>query len=87
MAPKRSLKQLMDEGNFTVRSLADESGLHENTVRRAVKSSDQARLNTTSATAIAGVFGKSVGEINWHSDLANKGRPAGSGGRYTRRSD
>ena len=87
MAPKRSLKQLMDERNFNIRRLADESGLHENTVRRAVKSSDQARLNTTSATVIAGVFGKSVGEINWHSDLANKGRPALSGGRYTRRSD
>ncbi|MBC7459394.1 helix-turn-helix transcriptional regulator [Candidatus Saccharibacteria bacterium] len=87
MAPKHSLTQMMDEANLTVRSLANKSGLSEPTVRRAVRGDEQARLNTTSATAIAEVFDSPVGEINWPGGLANSGRPARSGGRYTRRSD
>ena len=87
MAPKHSLTQMMDEANLTVRSLANRSGLSEPTVRRAVRGDEQARLNTTSATAIAEVFDSPVGEINWPGGLANSGRPARSGGRYTRRSD
>lgn len=77
---------MMDEANLTVRSLANRSGLSEPTVRRAVRGDEQARLNTTSATAIAEVFDSPVGEINWPGGLANSGRPARSGGRYTRRS-
>ena len=86
MAPKRSLTQLMNESHLTIAGLADRSGLSEPTVRRAVRGDTQARLNTTSATAIAEVFGSPVGEINWPGGLANIGRPARSGGRYTRRS-
>ena len=87
MAPKHSLPQLMNEANLTISSLAEKSGLCENTVRRAMQSSDQARLNTTSATAIAEALDSPVGEINWRGGLANTGRPARSGGKYTRRSD
>ncbi len=87
MAPKRSLTQLMNEAGLTIGGLADKSGLSKPTVKRAVRGDDQARLNTTSATAIAEVFDSPVGEINWPGGLANRGRPARSGGTYTRRTD
>lgn len=86
MAQKRSLLQLMNEANLTISSLADKSGLSKPTVRRAVRGDEQARLNTTSATEIARALGSKVGEINWPGGLANEGRPARSGGTYTRRS-
>lgn len=87
MAPKHSLTQLMNKAGLTVGNLAEKSGLSEPTVRRALRGDDQARLNTTSATAIAEVLGSPVGEINWPGGLANSGRPARSGGSYARRSD
>ena len=87
MAPKRSLPQLMKEANLTVSSLAERSGLSKPTVQRAVRGDKQARLNTTSATAIAEALDSLVGDINWVGGLANDGRPAGSGGKYTSRSD
>jgi len=86
MAPKHSLTQLMSEAKLTVGSLAKKSGLSTPTVRRAVRGNDQARLNTTSAAAIAEVLQSPVGDINWPGGLANNGRPARSGGSYTRRS-
>ena len=85
MASKRSLRQLMDESDLSIGGLAEKSGLCEPTVRRAVHGDDQARLNTTSATAIAEALGSPVGEINWPGGLENRGRPARSGGNYTRR--
>lgn len=85
MAPKHSLTELMSEENLTVAGLAEKSGLSEPTVRRALRGDNQARLNTTSATAIAEALGSPVGEINWRGGLANSGRPARSGGSYTRR--
>lgn len=87
MAPKHSVTDLMKEANLSISGLADRSGLSEPTVRRAVRGDEQARLNTTSATAIAEAFDSSVGDINWPGGLANEGRPARSGGTYTRRSD
>ncbi|MES2630673.1 MAG: helix-turn-helix domain-containing protein [Patescibacteria group bacterium] len=86
MAPKRSLTDVMKEENLNIRGLADKSGLSEPTVRRAVRGDDRGRLNTTSATAIAKTVGLNVGDINWPGGLANGGRPARSGGTYTRRS-
>ena len=85
MAPKRSLTELMKECDLSMRDLAEKTGLSEPTVRRAVRGGDQGRLNTTSATAIAEVLGSPVGEINWPGGLENRGRPARSGGSYTRR--
>ena len=85
MALKHSLTQLMSEVNLDISGLAEKSGVSETTARRAVRNNDNARVNTTSATAIAAVFGSSVGDINWPGGLANRGRPAGTGGRYTRR--
>lgn len=76
----------MEEGNLGISGLADKSGLSEPTVRRAVRGDEKARLNTTSATAIAEALGSPVGEINWPGGLENRGRPARSGGNYTRRS-
>jgi len=87
LALKRSVIQLMSDEKLTVSDLADKSGLCEKTVRRAVQSNEQARLNTTSATVIAETFGLPVGEINWPGGLENRGRPALTGGTYTRRSD
>ena len=86
MAPKRSLTQLMEEANLDINGLAEQSGLSKPTVQRAVRGNEQARLNTTSATAIAEALDSPVGEINWPGGLANSGRPARSGGNYTRRS-
>ena len=86
MAPKHSLTDLMNEANLTVSGLADKSGLSIPTVRRAVHGDTMARLNTTSATALAETFDLPVGDINWHGGLSNGGRPARSGGSYTRRS-
>ena len=85
MALKRGVTQLMNEASLSVSGLAEKSGISESTVRRAVRSNENARLNTTSATAIANALDSSVGEINWPGGLANRGRPAGTGGRYTRR--
>ena len=79
--------QLMVEVGLTVSGLAEKSGVSENTARRAVQSRNHARLNTTSATAIAEALDSLVGDINWVGGLANDGRPAGSGGKYTSRSD
>jgi len=76
----------MSEAKLNVRGLAEKSGLSETTVQRAVRGNEQARLNTSSATAIAEAFDSTVGEINWPGGLANVGRPARSGGSYTRRS-
>jgi len=87
MAPKHSLIDLMSEANLNISGLAEKSGLSIPTVQRAVRGDEQAQLNTTSATAIAETFGASVGDINWPGGLANVGRPARSGGSYTRRSD
>lgn len=75
----------MDEGNLTVEDLASRSGLSRATVQRAVRGDDEARLNTTSATAIAGALGTEVGAINWPGGLSNSGRPALSGGKPNRR--
>jgi len=86
LAPKESLTKLMNEANLTVASLAQRSGVSEPTARRAARGDSTTRLNTTSATKIAAAFGSKVGDINWPGGLANEGRPAGSGGRYTRRS-
>ena len=86
MALKSNVTQLMKEASLTISGLVEKSGLSDPTVRRAVRGNDQARLNTTSATAIAEALGSSVGEINWPGGLANVGRRAKSGGTYTRRS-
>jgi|GEM_PF-4471921 len=86
MALKRSVTQLMNEANLTVGGLVEKSGLSTPTVRRAVRGDNEARLNTTSATAIAKALGSPVGEINWPGGLVNGGRRALSGGKYTRRS-
>lgn len=85
MAPKYSLARLMAERDLTVTGLADKSGISGNTMRRALRGDKEARLNTTSATAIAAALDLPVGKINWPSDLANGGRPAGSKSGYTRR--
>ena len=75
----------MHEENLSVEDLASRSGLSRATILRAVNSNDNARLNVTSATAIANALNTSVGDINWPGGLANNGRPARSGGSYTRR--
>lgn len=85
MAQKHSLTKLMQDAGISVSVLAARSGLSEPTVRRAVRGDTQARLNTTSATAIARALGATVGEISWPGGLANRGRPAQSGGHYTPR--
>ena len=86
MAQKPSVADLMRERGLTRSSLTTRSGLSEPTVRRAVNGDNTARLNTSSATEIARALGSPVGEINWPGGLANEGRPARSGGSYTRRS-
>lgn len=80
------MADLMDKANLTVDELAEKSGLSLGTVRRAVRGSSEARLNTTSATAIAEALNVDVGDINWPGGLANSGRPARSGGHNTRHS-
>jgi len=87
MTQKRSVTELMIERGLNIGGLVEKSGLSEPTVRRAIRDNNQARLNTTSATAIAKAFDTPVGEINWPGGgLANSGRPALSGGIYTPRS-
>lgn len=77
----------MHEENLSVEDLASRSGLSRATILRAVNSNDNARLNVTSATAIANALNTSVGDINWPGGLENRGRPALSGGRSSRRND
>ncbi|MGH7217902.1 MAG: helix-turn-helix domain-containing protein [Candidatus Microsaccharimonas sp.] len=78
----------MSEHRLTVSSLAEKSGLSEPTVRRAVRSNNEARLNTTSATRIASALDTEVDQINWRGGgLSNRGRPAGSGGSSARHPD
>lgn len=83
MAPKYSLTQLMQEANLNIGGLAKKSGLSLPTVRRAVHGTHNGRLNTTSAAAIAEAIGSPVEAINWPGGLANQGRPARTGGKYS----
>ncbi len=71
----------MGQEGLTVAGLAEKSGLSTPTVRRAVRGEETARLNTTSATAIAAAFDEPVGRINWPGGLSNRGRPAGTHAR------
>jgi DNA-binding XRE family transcriptional regulator len=87
MASKHSLTELMSKEGLTRNGLAASSGLSVPTVNTAMNGSGQTQLNTTSATAIAETFGVQVGDINWPGGLSNRGRPALTGGKYTRRSD
>jgi hypothetical protein len=85
MASKPSLREVMANTGLTVIGLAQKSGLARETVQRAVDGNDQARLNTTSVTAIANALGLPVGAFNWPHGLTNRGRNALTGGKYTRR--
>lgn len=67
----------MEQERLSVKGLAEKSGVSTPTVRRAVRGEETARLNTTSATAIAAAFGEPVGSINWPGGLSNRGRTAG----------
>jgi transcriptional regulator with XRE-family HTH domain len=87
MASKHSVTELMRKKNFTINGLAEQSGVSEPTVRRAVRGDGQARVNTSSAERLAKALGSPIGEINWPGGLANEGRPAGPGGSHTPRSD
>ena len=83
MAPKPSVRQLMEEEGLDIDSLAERSGVSKPTAQRAADGDDHGQLNTTSAGKIARALGADVEDINWAGGLSSRGRNAGSRNRHT----
>ncbi len=71
----------MKAQGLSIHGLAERSGISLPTAYRAVAQDASKRLSTTSATRIAKALNETVGNINWHGGLSNRGRPAGPSGR------
>lgn len=81
---KKDLMQLIDAAGLTIESTARRANVSEVSLRKAIRGDPDAQVNTSTARSIADALGTTVDAINWKGGLANQGRPAGTGGRYTR---